>query len=259
MKLLLSSILSIILVFGVTEVYAETEDYESDEKNNVNEEKTVYAGVPVGYKIMSLIDWNLGEIGEEDEGDPLLFSLTDEPVKTIRNWSEQHTSFLTKFDLYDVGHPIVLSRTLGDETFTLFLDLDGDRSLSDGTEWMFDQKEDVFQIMARPLIDSNQNGWFDYSDNLWPIAMAKVGNNYHNVNDLGIIGFNWSYAKHFGYDRVGIGQYSDCLYEGISRYDVCTPVSTEHFRIQAYNQNGILFEGGEASPTFGAVMGRLGN
>ena len=46
--------------------------------------------------------WNNGGIGAPDGGDPLLFSLTDKPVNVIRNWSGQHESFLTEFDLYDI-------------------------------------------------------------------------------------------------------------------------------------------------------------
>ena len=67
-------------------------------------------------------------------------------------------------------------------------------------------------------MDSNQNGWFDYSDHLWPIAMVKDGNDYAFASDMGIIGFNWSDAEHYADDDVGIGQYSDCLYEGVYRY-----------------------------------------
>jgi hypothetical protein len=257
MKLIILGGIFLIALVTVNGVWADDDiETQSGEISIVN--NLVISGTPVSSQIMMQVDWNRTGIGFEDEGDPLLFSLTEKPVKTIRNWSEQHSSFLTQFDLYDVGREVTLSRTLDDGTMTLFLDLDGNGMLSDGTEWLFDQNEDVYQILARPLVDSNQNGWFDYSDNLWPIAMIKDGNEYNFASELGILGFNWSNAKHYENDDIGIGQYSDCLYEGISRYRVCTPVSDEHFRIQAFNQNGIILEGGQFVPTFGGVMGMLG-
>ena len=200
-------------------------------------------------------DWNNGGKGAPDGGDPLLFSLTNKAVHVIRNWPEQHESFLTEFDLYDIGEKVTLSRTLDEGTMTLFLDLDGDGELSDGTEWLFDQDEDVYQILKRSMIDSNQNGWFDYSDKLWSVAMIKNGDEYFPASELGIIGFNWSDAEHYNDDDIGSGRYSDCLYEGVFLYPDCKPVSTEHFRIKAYNPNGILLEGGKIIPTFGGVMG----
>ena len=200
------------------------------------------------------IDWNKEEPGLPGKGgDPLVFSLSDKPVKITRNWLDQHESFLTDFDLFAIGKNVVLDRTISDDTMTLFLDFDENRQLSDGTEWLFDQNEDVYEILARDFIDSNNNGWFDYSDNLWSIAMIKKGDTYMTPEDLEIIGFNWSNAKHFKNDRYGIGQYSDCRYEGVLHTD-CEPVSTEHFRIKAHNANGVLLRGGETFPTFGSVV-----
>ena len=43
----------------------------------------------------------------------------------------------------------------------------------------------------------------------------------------------------------------------IHLYPDCIPVSTEHFRITAYNPNGIILEGGKTISTFGGVMGHL--
>jgi len=219
---------------------------------NLNSDTASYYGI--------IIPWNNDGIGASDDGDPLLFSLTDKPVNVIRNWPEQHESFLTEFDLYDIGKKVTLSRTLDDGTITLFLDLDGNGELSDGTEWLFDQNEDVYQIFENPLVDSNQNGWFDYQDNLWSIAMIKDGNEYYSSSELGILGFNWSMAEHYENDFVGKGRYSDCLWEGdpmIHLYPDCNPVSTGHFRITAYNADGILLKGGKIIPTFGGVMGHL--
>ena len=201
------------------------------------------------------IDWNEEDPGLPGKGgDPLVFSLTDDPINITRNWLDQHESYLTEFDLFDIGTNVVLDRTFNDGTMTLFLDFDGNGELSDGTEWLYDQNEDVYEILSRDLIDSNKNGWFDYSDNLWSVAMIKNGLQYHTTNELGILGFNWSDAQHYADDRYGVGRYSDCLYEGVFLYPNCQPVSTEHFRIKAYNANGILLQGGEIVPTFGSVI-----
>ena len=203
-------------------------------------------------------DWNIPDVPEDesgDEGDPLVFSMSDKPASTTRNWPEQHESFLTQFDLYDAGYNVTLSRTVNGMTF--FLDLDGDGRLSNGTEWLFDQNENVYQILARPMIDSNQNGYFDWTDNLWSIAMVKDGDAYHHVDDLRIVAINWSNAEFSGKDMHGTGQYADCLYEGVYLYPECNAVSDQHFRILAYNENGIMMQGGEMIPTYGAAMGWL--
>ena len=205
----------------------------------------------------SKIDWNKDEPKNSDGGDPLVFSVTNKPVNIIRNWSEQDKSFLTEFDLFDTGRNVILSRTLDDGTLTLFLDLNGDSKLSDGTEWLYDQHDNVYQILSKPLIDSNQNGWFDYSDNLWSIAMIKDGDRYFMTSNLGILGFNWSDAQHYENDKYGTGRYSDCLYDDVFLYPECKPVSENHFRIAAYNDHGILLQGGKIIPTFGGIMGWL--
>jgi len=205
------------------------------------------------------IDWNNEDRTEKpDYGDPLLFSMTDKPVNTIRNWPEQHESFLTKFDLYATGEKVALSRTLDDGTMTMFLDLNGDGELSDGTEWLYDQNENVYEILSRPLIDSNQDGWFDYSDNLWSIAMIKDGDKYYFASDLGIVAFNWSNAVKAHGDMHGENrQYSDCLYEGVYLYSDCIAVSESHFAITAYNKNSILVNDGKILDSFGSVIGHL--
>ena len=206
---------------------------------------------------MVLVDWNRNGMGDFDDADPLLFSLTDKPAKTIRAWPEWHDSRKTYLDLYDVGTEVPLSRILDEGTMTMFIDLNQDGTLSDGTEWLFDQNENVLQILERKLIDSNQNGWFDYSDDLWYLAMIKDGSMYYHASDLGILGFNWSIAEHYEDDFVGKGRYSDCLYEGVDLFSDCKPVSEAHFRIQAHNSNGILLEGGRIIHTFGGLMGQL--
>ena len=203
-------------------------------------------------------DWNDDGKEDSDDGDPLVFSLTEKPTNVIRNWPEQHKSFLTEFDLYSTGENVTLSRTPSDGTMTLFLDLDGDLKLSDGTEWLYDQHENVYQILSRPMIDSNQNGWFDYQDDLWSIAMVKDGNKYYPASELGIVAFNWSnhskgHGDMFGENR----QYSDCLYEGKYVYPECVSVSDQHFAITSHNQNSILINDGRALDSFGSVMGHL--
>ena len=109
-----------------------------------------------GGDIETPIDWNIDPPGKPDSGDPLIFSL-DKPAKTTRNWPQWHESRLTQFDLYQTGEKFTLSRTLDDGTLTLFLDLNGDGMLTDGTEWLFDQHETVYQILSREMLDSNQN------------------------------------------------------------------------------------------------------
>ena len=202
-------------------------------------------------------DWNEIPPGNPDSGDPLLFSLSDKSAKTTKNWPEWHESRLTEFDLYAIGDKVHLSRTLDKGTMTLFLDLNGDGILTDGTEWLYDQDENVYQILSRELLDSNQNGYFDWTDKLWNIAMVKDGDKYYSADDLDIVAVNWSDAEHFGNDHYGRGVYSDCLYEGVFLYPDCKPVSEEHFRITSYNEHGILLKGGETIPTFGGVMGHL--
>jgi len=253
MKIILTTIfmLSSLILIGNFSVDESSQAFGRPLSNTytIHSEIVSYYGLTV--------PWNTIGMGSYDGGDPLLFSLTEKSVDVIRNWPEQHESFLTEFDLYDVDKKVTLSRTLGDGTMTLFLDLDGDGKLSDGTEWMFDQNEDVYQILEKVLIDRNQNGWFDYSDDLWSIAMIKDGTKYYSVDELDIIGFNWSDAEHYKDDDIGVGRYSDCLYEGVFMYSDCKPVSTEHFRIKAYNPNGILLEGGKTISTFGGVVGHL--
>jgi hypothetical protein len=108
------------------------------------------------------------------------------------------------------------------------------------------------------MIDTNQNGYFDWTDNLWSIAMIKDGNRYYTADELGIVAINWSdavmtHGDMHGQDR----QYDDCLYEGVYLYPKCVAVSDEHFAITGYNKNGIMMKGGETIPTFGGVMGHL--
>ena len=214
-------------------------------------------GCPGGCLLISPIDWNIDPLSKPDSGDPLIFSFGDKPAKTTRNWSEWHESRLTQFDLYQTGEKVTLSRTLDDGTMTLFLDLNGDGILTDGTEWLFDQHETVYQILSREMIDSNQNGYFDWTDELWHIAMVKDGSKYYSIDELDILAINWSDARHFDDDHYGRGVYSDCLYEGEFLYPFCTPVSTEHFRVTSYNEHGIIMQGGEIISTYGAVMGHL--
>jgi len=203
-------------------------------------------------------DWNNDDKDNSDEGDPLVFSMTDKQANVIRNWPEQHESFLTEFDLFDNGENVTLSRTLDEGTMTLFLDLNGDGKLSDGTEWLYDQNENVYQILSRPLIDSNQNGFFDYSDDLWSIAMVKDGDKYYPASELGIVAFNWSnHLKGYGDMHGDNRQYADCLYEGKYHYPDCNAVSENHFAIAAYNQNSILVNDGRVLDSFGIVMGYL--
>ena len=203
-------------------------------------------------------DWNNNGNNDPDKGDPLVFSMTDKQANVIRNWPEQHKSFLTEFDLFDNGENVTLSRTLDEGAMTLFLDLNGDGELSNGTEWLYDQNENVYQILSRPLIDSNQNGFFDYTDDLWSIAMVKDGKQYHSASELGIVGFNWSNAvKGYGDMHGDNRQYTDCLYEGKYFYPNCNAVSENHFAITAYNQNSILVNDGRVLDSFGIVMGYL--
>ncbi|MDH3779434.1 MAG: hypothetical protein OES15_01125 [Nitrosopumilus sp.] len=184
------------------------------------------------------VDWNNDGKSGPDKSDPLVFSMTDKHANVIRNWPEQHESFLTEFDLYATGEKVTLSRTLDDGTMTLFLDLNGDGELSDGAEWLYDQNENVYQILSKPLIDSNQNDWFDYSDNFWSIAMVKDGNQYHTPKEFGMVAFNWSNAVKAHGDMHGKNrQYTDCLYEGVYLYPDCVAVSENRFAISAYNQN----------------------
>ena len=204
------------------------------------------------------ISWNIESKSVPDEGDPLVFSLTDKPVNVIRNWPEQHESLLTEFDLYDTGKNVTLSRTPEEGTMTLFLDLNDDGKLSDGTEWLFDQHKNVYEILSLPPIDSNQNGWFDYSDDLWSVAMVKDGDRHHYASELGIVGFNWSnHVKAHGDMHGENRQYSDCLYMSIYYYPNCIAVSEKHFAIAAYNQNSILLSNGKVLDSFGSVMGHL--
>jgi len=221
-------------------------------------QKVIRDLLPFKLNLPILPDWNNKGKGNPDKGDPLVFSMTDKPVNVIRNWAAQHESFLTEFDLYDIGENVTLSRTLDDGTMTLFLDLNGDGKLSDGTEWLYDQNKNVYQILSQPLIDSNQNGWFDYSDDLWNIAMVKDGDKYYTASDLGIVAFNWSnhfkgHGDMFGENR----QYADCLYEGKYHYPDCKAVGENNFPITAYNQNSILLNDGRTLDSFGSVMGHL--
>jgi len=207
------------------------------------------------------IDWNNNDdtIPETpDRGDPLVFTFTGEP-QVQRAWPEWHESRLTEFDLYDIGENVTLSRSISDGTMSLFLDLNGDGELSNGTEWLYDQNENGYEILSRPLIDSNQNGWFDYSDELWSIAMIKQGDNhYFTATELGIVAINWdNHSKGHG-DMFGENrQYSNCLYEGEYYYPECVAVAENQFAIMAYNQNSILLNNGKVLDSFGSVMGHL--
>jgi len=206
----------------------------------------------------SIPDWNNAGTDNPDDGDPLIFSMTDKSVNVIRNWPEQHKSFLTEFDLYATGENVTLSRTLDDGTMTMFLDLNGDGELSDGTEWLYDQNENVYKILSKPIIDSNQNDWFDYSDNLWNLAMIKNGDQYYSASELGIVAFNWSNAiKGYGDMHGANRQYTDCLYDGVYLYPDCVAISENHFAISAYNKNSILVNDGRILDSFGSVMGHL--
>ena len=204
----------------------------------------------------ALAAWNDSPKGNPDSGDPLAFSFGDVKINRAY-WGETSPYRLTEFDLYDDGEKVVLSRIIEEGTMTLFLDFDENGELSDGTEWLFDQNKNVYEIMSEPLIDSNQNGFFDYRDNLWNIAMIKDGNTYHHADDLGILGFNWSSAINAHGDMHGDRQYTDCLYEGVYLYPDCNVVSESHFAITSYNQNSIIFNDGKTLDSFGVVMGWL--
>ena len=194
-----------------------------------------------------------------DSGDPLVFTMDpDYEPNVTRNWPEQHESFLTEFDLYNTGENVTLSRTPDAGTGTLFIDYDNDRMLTNGPEWLFYQGYTVYEILSNPVIDTDQNGWFDYKDDLWPWAMIKNGDSHMQVTETGALGFNWSNAKDAMGDMHGDNrQYSDCLYEGTYLYPKCIKVSESHFAITSYNMEGILFVGGKTLPTYGSVMGHL--
>jgi len=196
--------------------------------------------IPIPEEPSFASEWNTTGKGDADGGDPLVFG----DVSITRNWPEQHESFLTEFDLYDIGEPVTLSRTLGSDTYTIFLDINGDGELSNGTEWLFDTKKDVYDILQ--ILDEDDNGFFDYKDSTWYILNIKHGDKIIPVTATNILGFNWSEATHYQDDAYGKGQYTDNI-----------SVSDNHFRITAYNERGMYLIGGDIHPTYGIVMGHL--
>lgn len=190
-----------------------------------------------------------------DSSDPLMFG----HVEIDRVWPEWHESRKTQFDLFSDGNPVTLSRDIK-SGYSLFVDFDRDGQKSSGQEWMFGKN--VYENLK--ILDSNNNGFFDYDDEYWSLALVEEYTNdgsltIHTPYELEILGFNYSEHKLAMHDMHGERQYSDCLYEGKYHYPQCVKVSETHFAIVSYNLEGVLYYGGNVEPTFGIFISHIEN
>lgn len=187
---------------------------------------------------------------DEDGGDPLLFSFNGNAC-TYRAYPEMHESRFHTLDLLVNNQTVTLSRILCNNTFTMFVDFNQD-SILDGQEWGFGNHT-IYENLK--ILDSNDNGFFDYSDYYWNDVVITDFNKEYTTEELEIFGFDYTNAVNTFNDMHGNGRYADCIYEGQLFYYFCEPVSKQSgFRITSYHVQGVITTHG-VYPSYGALMG----
>jgi len=186
-----------------------------------------------------------------DTGDPLTFSLKQEAC-TYKAYPEMHPSRLTTL-LVD-GEQYTMSRIPCDETFILAVDFDNDGEIKTWHEILYNENI-VYQNMK--IMDTNQNGYFDYADAYWNNVIITDFKKTYTPEDLGILGFQYKgYLKTIN-DMHGNGVYADCLYQGELKYAKCFKVSEQSgFRIMGYHETGVITTHG-TYPSYASVIGSL--
>jgi hypothetical protein len=186
-------------------------------------------------------------------GDPLVFSINGEPEINRVYLGETHPSRITQLDLFDNGEIVSLDRIIEKDTYLVGVDWNGNGILDSGREYLWHNSINVYDFFS--IIDTKNNGFIDYADTVWPAILIKEGDNHYTPEELGILGFYYDNYNHTIHDMWGERQYADCMYEGHYYYHECVVASTSHFPIVAWNDNSVIFKGGNTVDSFGLVLG----
>ena len=188
-------------------------------------------------------------------GDPGVFNLKDGYAAcTETREMGSHESNYWKLDLFTNNPPIVLNmdRNPCDEnTMMIVFDFNQNGKVDNGLELLFSQQRNIFEMMA--IVDevtSIPDGVISESDYIWQVVRIGTMDNTYNMvlstpEEHGIKGFVYSVYEKFEDDEYGVGVYAD--WEG---------VSSEHFRINSWNEYGVITETGSV-PLYGSVLGAL--
>lgn len=229
--------------------------------------------------------WGYSSAPKDRTGEPLCIRVIyDKPITITSLYpQEQHESFHYSLNLFNTPEPQKMDRRI--HCYQFMMDWNGDGILTPeyaGVELLFDEEKTVYEILDSPIFDTNNNGWLDKEDFLWDMVLIKLTeplptgtyswsteyvDQYFTPEDLQITAINFSHYLDIPDDYTGNGgTYSDCKYvedwafnNAVKQYgpidNWCEIISLDHFRVWAFNPNGVLFENGVILPTYALPMG----
>lgn len=186
-------------------------------------------------------------------GDPGIFSLDGEAC-TNKRYLGSHESTYWRYNLYssEPSIPLPMDRELCDGTYMIVIDWNLDGKATTGHEILFSQEQDIFQRLAGlDMLFGNSDGVLNATDgDIWKITHVGELDSVNNIvlntpSDLGVLGFKYDGYQKFHNDRHGAGVYADNV-----------GVSTEHFRINSWNPDGVITVNGTV-PLYGMIVGPL--